>query len=151
MSLRAEDYASDEEFELAVSALASIGQRALRDEQDLTVLAGIRPLPSFHGASFMDALAGLKLGSDPTPLAGIAAQGRDHLRAVSLAVVVSGSGSDPSQVRIATQRLGPAVRSVGLTANVGSATGLLPAPQGAHIELGALEYLPSVLTRVTVS
>lgn len=151
LSLRAEDYASDEEFELAVSALASIGQRALRDEQDLTVLAGIRPLPSFHGASFMDALAGLKLGSDPTPLAGIAAQGRDHLRAVSLAVVVSGSGSDPSQVRIATQRLGPAVSSVGLTAKLGSVTGLLPAPQGAHIELGALEDLPSVLTRVTVS
>jgi uncharacterized protein (DUF58 family) len=60
VSMQPEDYASDDELELAVSIAASIGTSALADGQDLTCLSGRQVLPTYSGMTFLDALAGVE-------------------------------------------------------------------------------------------
>lgn len=58
------DYASDDEFELAISMAASIGVRALRDDQTVTCVAGGSTIPSTSATKLLDSSAGIE--ADPT-------------------------------------------------------------------------------------
>lgn len=149
LSLVAEDYASDDEFELAVSALGSIGLRSLGDEQEVTCMAGGQQLAAYRGSSFLDSLAGLEVGTDPTPLPVAAAKGRDALRAVSVAALITGSTADESVARTAAQRLGSSVRSIVIRADLGGPSTVRVTSAGPVIDLGALEELPRLIFSVT--
>ena len=150
LSLRSEDYASDDEFELAVSALASFGLRALADEQELTCLAGRRLVPAFHGTSFLDTLSALEVGSDDATLAVAAAQGRDALGGVSLAVVVTGSRADAAANRAATDRIGSSAQKVIVSARLGAESAARASSGAPMIELGELADLPRLAHLVSV-
>lgn len=149
ISLVPDDYASPDEFELGVSALASLGLRSLSDEQDVTCMAGARRVPSFHGSSFLDSLAGLELGEDDTSLVMTAARGRDALQSVSVAAIITGSTSDRSVARAAADRLGSSVRSVIVRPNIGVESSIQASSGAPVIELGALEDLPRLVFAVT--
>lgn len=151
VSLAEGDYRSADEFELAVSALGSLGLRALTDEQEVTVLAGARQVPSYHGTPFLDALAGLELGADPTSLAMTAGRSRDVLRSVSVAALVTGSGADPAVARAAADRLGSSVRTVIVRCHLGADSTLHRAAGAPTIELGDLAELPRLVFAVTAA
>jgi uncharacterized protein (DUF58 family) len=92
-------YADDEEFELAVSAAASLAVRAMRDEFEVTLVAGDVHASSRSVDVLLDATCRITLG---------AGQLRDTARraavtggASSLVVVVTGSGCDPALLRTA--------------------------------------------------
>ncbi|MGN6695300.1 MAG: DUF58 domain-containing protein [Aquihabitans sp.] len=149
ISLADGDYASADEFELAVSALASLGLRSLSDEQDVSCMAGSRQVPSYHGASFLDSLAGIELGSDPTTVAMAAARGRDALQSVSVAAIVIGSKTDGAVARAAADRIGTSVRSIIVRAELGCESTVRASAGAPVIELGALEDLPRLVFTVT--
>lgn len=148
LSMRVDDYASDDEFELAVSILGSLGLRALADEQDVTCIVGGRRLPTFYGAHFLDALAGLEVGSDDTPLPVSVAHGRDALRSVSVAAIIAGSRAEPSTLRMASDRLGASVRAVCISACPGDEPGLLAVAGAPQLRIGALADLPRMVHQV---
>jgi uncharacterized protein (DUF58 family) len=149
ISLVPSDYASPDEFELGVSALASLGLRSLSDEQDVTCMAGARRVPSFHGSSFLDSLAGLELGADDTTLVMTAARGRDALQSVSVAAIITGSRADGAVARAAADRLGSSVRSVIIRPRLGAESTIQASSGAPVIELGALEDLPRLVFAVT--
>jgi uncharacterized protein (DUF58 family) len=145
LSARRGDYASPAEFELAVSALASLGLRAIGDEQEVTCMAGARTVPSYHGTSFLDALAAVELGEDDHDLLATATRARDLLGGASVVVLVTGSKGDPSIPRRAADRLGPTVRSLALRAEPGAVSALRVTRGRRVLELGALEDLPRLV------
>jgi uncharacterized protein (DUF58 family) len=148
LSLRTEDYASSEEFELAVSIVASLGLRALADDQDVTCIVGGRRIPTYYGAHFLDALAGIEVGADDTALPVSVAHGRDALRSVSVAAIVAGSPVEPSMLRTAADRLGATVRAVCVTAHLGEEPGLLAVAGAPQLRVGSLEDLPRMVHQV---
>src|SRR5690606_7597998 len=54
------DYASDDDFELAISAAGSIGLRALSDSQRVDVRVQGRELPAGTGKQLLDSLSGVE-------------------------------------------------------------------------------------------
>lgn len=149
LSLRTEDYASEDEFELAVSSLASLGLRAIADEQELVVVAGGRQVPSFHGTSFLDALAGLELGSDATDVLTMATRARDLISGASVAAIVTGSTVEHRDVQSAGERLGATVRLVFVRAEPGISSRLRGSTRGPTLELGSLEDFPKLVWAAT--
>ena len=142
LSLSLADYANDEEFELAVSIVASMGLRARSDDQDVTCLAGGRAVPTFQASPFLDALAGIEVGSDDTALPAMVAHGRDALRSVSVAAVVAGSRAEPAVMRAAADRIGPSVHTVCIRAEAGAESAILAVAGAPQVRVGALEDLP---------
>jgi uncharacterized protein (DUF58 family) len=125
------DYASDEEFELAVSAAGSITLSALAEEQELIFLAGPTLIPAHTPNGILDHLAGVEReGSAPEPQQGpdeapkaaapakrglakatelqIATMRRSMraLETASVIAVVTGSGATSEDLRRAASRYG---------------------------------------------
>lgn len=145
LSLRSDDYASVDEFELAVSVLGSLGLRAMADEQEVSCLAGGRPVPSFHSVPFLDGLAGVQASPDELSLEAIAVRGRDTLRGVSVAAVVAGSGLDAASLRAVSDRLGATVHTVLVRAAVGKESSLAMLGQSVLLDIGHLDDLPRLV------
>jgi uncharacterized protein (DUF58 family) len=145
LSVRAGDYASAAEFELAVSAVASLGLRAIGEEQEVACMAGTRIVPSYHGTSFLDALAAVELGEDDHDVLAMTTRARDLVGSASVVVLASGSRADPSAARRAADRLGPTVRSLAIRAEPDAPSALRITKGRKLLELGALDDLPRLV------
>lgn len=60
LSLDLNEYAGEDEFELAVSCAASVATQALRDEQTVTMFAGDQQLPTTSPKVMLDRFSGLE-------------------------------------------------------------------------------------------
>ena len=68
------DYATADEFELAVSAAASLGVQAIREERPVTVCVGARTVPAVSAQRLLDSFSGVRTSDDAGLLrAGLAA------------------------------------------------------------------------------
>ena len=87
LDTRPETYSSDEEFELAVSAAASLGVRAIRDTRDLSVLVSAQARPASTGrlSALREAARELaskrreERGSSPARIRALSTVSRDRL------------------------------------------------------------------------
>lgn len=142
------DYADGDEFELAVAATASIGVQALRDERELTVLAGDGPLRSEVPPRLLDDCAALEAAPD--------APGSDRLAAwitreagdATVAVLVTGSVPDRVDLRARTAHLPTGLRTLVLVCDTGADVEVATHGTLSIARLGALADLPRVLRRV---
>lgn len=105
-------YRDDDEFELAVSAAASLGLRGVRDGRDVHVVVGepipefatrrvraIRELPTLSERVLLDGLSGISSHEAVNPLAEVAALAVDAHSDVSLAFLVCGSTTTAAQLQ----------------------------------------------------
>jgi uncharacterized protein (DUF58 family) len=145
LSMRRTDYAHPDEFELAVSAVASLGLRAIADEQEVACVAGGRVVPSYHGTSFLDTLASVELGEDDHDAAAMATRARDVVSGARVVVLAAGSTVATDAVRKAADRLGPGVQPVALVAEPGATSTLRMATGRKVIVLGDLDDLPRLV------
>ncbi|MBX3313681.1 MAG: DUF58 domain-containing protein [Actinobacteria bacterium] len=149
LSIRPGDYRSEDELELAMSTLASLGVRCLADEQDLTCLVGARRVPPYHGTAFLDALAGLEADLDAPSVAVTAARGRDLLASASVVFIVTGSRADAAEASAAAQRIGTTTRSVIVRAELGASSEVRASGATPLLTLGALDDLPRIIRSVS--
>jgi uncharacterized protein (DUF58 family) len=148
LSLRDEDYASADEFELAASVIASIGRRCLHDQEELVFVAGAAVQPSVGYARFADAVSRIELGgSDAAPATIARFAGRVSGRA-SVVVLVAGSGAQIPELRAATDQLDANVHPVVVRTNLGAESTFHMSRGTALIELGSLEDLPRLVRMV---
>ena len=108
-------------------------------------MAGTRTVPSFHGTSFLDSLAGIETIDGDVPAPVVPARGRDLMRGVSVAVVVTGSAGDARSLRSAADRLGPMVHTVLVRVAHGARSSLSMAGANHMIEIGELSELPRLV------
>jgi uncharacterized protein (DUF58 family) len=110
-------YADDAEFELAVSAAASVGSRAIRDARTVSfVVSGrsgagtgrgtaIRELPTISRDRLLDALCVVEREEQALMLPDVARAAAEALPGVSLVFLVTGSARGVAPLRAAAARL----------------------------------------------
>ncbi|MFT4109854.1 DUF58 domain-containing protein [Propionicimonas sp.] len=104
LSCAAEEYVDEDEFELAVSAAASIGLQAIRDGRDLEVMASvevpellrarvraIRTLPARSPRALLDGFCTVESTASTVPLGEVCRLAAAACDQLSLAVLVCGS------------------------------------------------------------
>jgi len=144
----AASYASDDEFELAVSCAASIAVRTLTDDQELTVLAGGRRLVSAAGPVVLDGFAGIEAGAAESGLLPQVDQLHRTASGASLVLLVTGSRSPRAALRAAESRCSDHARVLSLQAGVDSPAGFRPLGRQTVITVPTLADLPALLWAV---
>lgn len=145
MSLRASDYTSVDEFELIVSAIASIGSRTIIDGEELTLVIGTKTYSAGDPNRFGDTIARIEFDSDASSPASIARFARTAASAASVVVLGAGSGIDRGALRSAADQLGANVHTVVVRAVLGAEPSYRVARGVTILEIGALEDLPRLI------
>ncbi|WP_372595045.1 DUF58 domain-containing protein [Actinotalea sp.] len=141
------DHRDDDEFELAVSVAASIGVQALRDEHDLTFLAGARRLHSENSMRLLDEIAAVERAPDGHTAAELAAWVSSSAAESSVAILVTGSTAADSLLRGQVRHLRPGVRTVVLTCAEGAPSAVRSHGSLSLATVGSLSSLARVLRR----
>lgn len=142
------DYADDDEFELAVSTVASLGVQTLREERDLAVFAGPGRLRVETPPLLLDDCAGVELTIGGT---GMSALGRRVAREspeASIAVLVTGSVPSPADLRAGARHVPVGTRTVVMRCTGGEEVAVRTQGLLSLATLGELDDLPRVLRRV---
>ncbi|MFT4158074.1 MAG: DUF58 domain-containing protein [Microbacterium sp.] len=150
LSRVASEYATPEDFELAISVAGSIGLRALRDSQRVDVRVQGRELPAGTGKQLLDSLSAVR-SSTPRrggidDLAGVVAR---TMPLASVVVLVTGSQAAIDDLRVACSRLPFGARVLAVVADGrAAAPSLRRIGEADVVTMGALEQLPLALQKV---
>lgn len=152
-------YADEAEFELAVSAAASVGARAIRDARTVSFVvssrgrggrgrgSNMRELPTVSRDRLLDALCIVERDDEAAMLADVARSAAEGLPGVSLAFLVTGSGRGVPALRAAASRLPAGIEAVAvLCAPEGEASARTVAGLTVF-GIGYLEDLRAMLAR----
>lgn len=112
LSTAAGDYADAEELELGISAGASLGLQALRDEKALSVRTSERRLQVGTGRRLLDDLTAVQSSGRAPQLDTLARRVAVEERDATVVVLLCGSAPTTPLLRAAAGRFGPQVRVV---------------------------------------
>ena len=115
-------YASDDEFELAISAAASFALRGVRDQQDVTVIPGQQTVARGGGTRLLDAFSRVERSERPASLERLAAFAAASCNDASLAIIATGSNVPAARINAAASRFDLEVATLGLVAGQGPST-----------------------------
>lgn len=144
------DYAGDDDLELAVSVTASLGVQAIRDQREVTVVAGPGRMRVVSPPLLLDDCAAFVTG---TAGAGVHLLGRRVAREApdaSLAVLVTGSVPDERDLRLGAQHVPSGARTLVVRCAPGASLGARTKGVLTLATLGALEDLPRLLRRAVL-
>ncbi|KRD44801.1 hypothetical protein ASE38_12165 [Cellulomonas sp. Root930] len=143
------DYADDDELELAVSVLASVGVQTIREERDLVVLAGPGRLRVEAPPLLLDDCSGIVLASGG---AGVTLLGRRVVREApeaSVAMLVTGSVPGDADLRLGARHVPTGTRTVVVRCERGAEVSVRTQGSLSLATIGRLDDLPRLLRRVT--
>ncbi|MBO3084011.1 DUF58 domain-containing protein [Cellulomonas fengjieae] len=143
------DYGDDDELELAVSVVASVGVQTLREERDLVVLAGPGRLRVETPPLLLDDCSGIALAPGG---AGIALLGRRIVREAadaSVAMLVTGSVPSDADRRLGARHVPTGTRTVVVRCERGAEVSVRTQGSLSLATIGRLDDLPRLLRRVT--
>lgn len=143
-------YASDDEFELAVSIMASLGVQVLRDGTQVDVISEEHPLRTITPTALLDDSCRLAPSPrrHPSP--------RDFVRIATLrlpppsvAIVVCGSRMPDADLRSIERLFGVDCQTVGFRAALGAESTLAILSRLRLATIGALPELPRIVGRMS--
>lgn len=148
LSTRLDDYANDEEFELAVSVAGSLGAQTLRDGHTLSAMTSTAHLRSDHATLLLDQLSGVDY-EPPAPRLPetLRRLGRD-VPGASVAVLICGSVVESVELRRARRMLGPDVRTLVVQNDIDAEVTLRTMADLDLAAIGSLEDLPGTIRRL---
>lgn len=147
------DYADADEFEVAVAAASSIAVQAIRDDREVTMLAGAGALRTDTPGRLLDDVSRLEAadvgagGRDGASLGRWVAQ---EVPSATVAILVSGSVPEPSALQAAAAPVPAGVRVLVLTVDAASDGAVATHEHLSLASIGSLIDLPRVLRRVAV-
>lgn len=160
LSLATHDFASEAEFELAVSVAGSLGVRAIRDGRTVSVVVSaltpefakrrvyaVRPLATHLPERLLDDLAVVDASIDALPLRDVARVVADGTPGVSVAFLVCGSRTTAQELRGCAARFPPDVQVVAVVCDTEAVPGLRRMGGLNVITIGYLEELRLALAR----
>ncbi|WP_370291325.1 DUF58 domain-containing protein [Nocardioides sp.] len=149
VSSRLEDYASDDEFELAISVAGSLGTQALADGQQLTAASSHGSLPAGGLQRFLDGLSGLSYDWRARRLVEVTRRwGHDELSA-SVMVLCVGAGVSITDLRQARRQLPVDTRVIAMRCLVGAEPSVRWLGDLAVATVGRLDELGVAVRRVS--
>jgi uncharacterized protein (DUF58 family) len=160
LSLSTHDFASEDEFELAVSVTGSLGVRAIRDGRTVSVVVStitpefakrrvyaVRPLATHLPDRLLDDLAVVEASIDALPLRDMARIVADGTPGISVAFLVCGSRTRTPELRAAAAAFPPDVEVVAVVCDPDAAPGLRRLAGLNVLTIGYLEELRIALAR----
>ncbi|MFC0682499.1 DUF58 domain-containing protein [Lysobacter korlensis] len=160
LSLATADYASEEEFELAVSVAASLGIRAIRDGRSLSVVVGertpafakrkvfeVRSLSTLSRSRLLDDFAGLQREESSLHIPDVARVTAAKVPAISVAMLVCGSGATAAQLRGAANQFPLGVEVTAVVCDATAVPGYKRLAGLTVFTVGYLEDLAKALAR----
>lgn len=160
LSLSTADYATEEEFELAVSVTGSLGVRAMFDSRTVSVVASAetpdfakqmvfsaRRLSTVNRGRLLDDLAGVETADAALRLTELARVASDDSAGVSIAFLVCGSAPTASQLRAAAAHFPLGVDVVAIVCDVGAIPSLRRVSDLSVLTIGYLEDLQRSLAK----
>ncbi|MGX5681284.1 DUF58 domain-containing protein [Schumannella luteola] len=164
LSLATDDYADDEEFELAVSVAGSLGSRAIRDARSLTVVVGeatpqfakrklfaVRVLSTLSRARLLDDLAVVERAESALAITDVARVTGEQAAGASVAFLVCGSGVTPGELRAASTKFPAGVEVVAVVCDPETKPGLRRVAGLSVLTIGYLDDLQKALARSAAS
>ncbi|TAM67618.1 MAG: DUF58 domain-containing protein [Microbacteriaceae bacterium] len=160
LSLAAADYATDDEFELAVSVTGSLGVRAIRDGRTVSVVASERT-PDFakrvvvaarrfstvSPTRLLDDLAGVETTSAHLRLRELARVAAESAAGISVAFLVCGSVCGPARLRSASAHFPAGVEVVAVVCDPNAVPSLKRVGELSVLTVGYLDDLRKSLAR----
>ena len=160
LSLASSDYASDEEFEMAVSVAGSLGARAIRDARTVTVVASevtpqfakrkvfaVKLLSTLTRSRLLDDLAVVERIDTALTITDVARVTGEQAGGVSVAFLVCGSGATAQELRAASTKFPADVDVVAVVCNPDRTPGLRRVAGLSVLTIGFLEDLQKSLAR----
>ena len=147
-STRLDDYATDDEFELAISVAGSLGVQALRDDQTLTAVTSTRELRKGTPRHLLDQLSGVEFERQAPNLAAVARRLAREETGASIAIFVCGSIVDPAEIRRARRFMPLDVRTIVVRAEIDSDAEVRPMGDLDLVKLGRLHDLGPTIRRL---
>ena len=160
LSLASGDYATDEEFELAVSVTGSLGIRAIRDTRTVTVVASedtpefakrkvfaVRLLSTLTQTRLLDDLAVVEHTESALAIIDVARVAGEQASGVSVAFLVCGSSVTRQQLRAASTKFPLGVEVVAVVCDPESRPGLRRIAGLSVLTIGYLDDLKQSLAR----
>jgi uncharacterized protein (DUF58 family) len=164
LSLSTLDYATDDEFELAVSVVGSLGVRAIRDARNVSVVVSertpefakrktyaVRALSTLTRSRLLDGLAVVEQAETALALGDVARVTGDQSSGVSVAFLVCGSTVTPTELRLASTRFPLGVEVVAVLCDPESSPGFRRVAGLSVLTVGFLEDLQKSLSRVAAA
>ena len=160
LDIDAEQYASEDEFELAVSVASSVSLQAVRDGRDVLVAASaiipeyarahvhsIRTLPTVTPKALLDAFSDVDSSVDVMPLEQVARLTVQSERSLSLVFLVSGSLQGLDRLRQAAVAFPADVTVVAVRCEPGSEPSIKQARELRVIQVGLLHDIAHLMAR----
>lgn len=148
-SLERARYASDDEFELGVSVMASLALQAIRDGTRVNIVTEDRQLVAGTPVALLDDSCRIE------PVTGRYATLRDFARDAtrrlpppSVVMIVAGSLLDPAEFRSVETLFGQDAKTLALRVDLGAPSRLAPISGLTVATVGRLSDLPRLLRRV---
>ena len=162
LSLATADYATDDEFELAVSVAGSLGARAIRDIRDLSVVVSektpefakrkvfaVRRLSTLSRARLLDELAIVESAETALAITDVARVASTQVTGVSLAFLVCGSAPTPTELRAASTKFPVGVEVIAIVCDPGALPELRRVAGLSVLTIGYLGDLTRSLAKAT--
>lgn len=154
------EYGSDEEFELAVSAAASLGVRGIRDGRDVDVVLGgqlpefvrasartMRELATASARTLLDELCAVERGERVSMLGEVTSLAAETHPDASIAFLVCGSAETARSLQAAALAFPSSVGVVAVVCNPEAEPGFRRLGNMAVISIGLLDDLRQLLSR----
>lgn len=145
LSLRATEYASDDEFELAVSAAASLAAQAFREQRELSVGTSGDIADTRTSRRMLDELSAIEQSADALPLVDTARTLSEAVPTLSVVFLVFGSKPLADQVRLAAAAFPLGVRVIAVQVAEGAAVAMRRIGATPILTIGELDVLPRAL------
>jgi uncharacterized protein (DUF58 family) len=160
LSLATGDYANDDEFELAVSVAGSLGVRAIRDAREVSVVVGERTpdfakrkvfavsrLSTLTRSRLLDDLSTIERDESALDVRDIARVVSEQVAGISVAFLICGSRTTPTQLRAASALFPVDVEVVAIVCDPEIVPGYRRVPGLSVLTIGYLEDLQKSLAR----
>jgi len=172
LSLYQGDFASDDEFEMAVSVAGSLGVRSIRDGRTVSVLVSafgpvhsvsgrsarprrrmpaVRALSTISGGRLLDGLSGVGLFDDAVALQGLAAVAAETVAGISVAFLICGTPTTLAQLRAASTQFPAGVEVVAVVCDPEAPPSLRRVAELSVLTIGFLEDLQKSLARAAAT
>ncbi|MET1033641.1 MAG: DUF58 domain-containing protein [Arthrobacter sp.] len=147
LSTNTQEFAAESDFELAVSAAASIGLQAVREQRNLSVVTQDGPLRTETGRNLLDDMTRIEGRARRATLVDLARTTADAVPNASVFFLVTGSVTTPAQLRAASVHVPVGVRAFALRCAQGLQPGRASIGDLTVISLGSLDDLGLVLRK----
>lgn len=148
LSTRLDDYASSDEFELAVSTAGSLGVQAILDGQEMTASTSTSRLRNAGATSLLDGLSGVEFETGAQRLPHMARRLAREVQGASVVVFVCGSVVDPGDFRKARRHLSPEVRVIVVRTRLSRQSSISRMGDIDISTIGELDDLPPAIRRL---